>query len=386
MEELQAHLRDAPDAPMSKEMEMLVKKMRKEFLVKNAKACHDLEKKNMELMEARWAASTIQEKADMDPGRFKEEYFPKGKLDAKPVVINVGAEHAVMYMLQASSRLTYKSLLLTKGHPEKDEDHDRVIILGPSSISKTFAKNKEWIAAQEANEQAQKQYEKKAKRELHHVLKATGTGKEWLVAGRYNIDCPAVTDQWDHKDLWLDLFIKDTGNGKGSQMFAEFDFGVLKGIMRFERQTSDKKSALKNKTLIQPPNSRKRTREEYESNDEENEESDDYDRSRSLTPENFYLGKILYPSEKHPTWNYQWRGGETGEGVIEVGEESYKVKFCEPRGTRIEGTFGAGLFGDITFTGIKTLEKGNENVEDPSEQWHDRNEDAYESARVGRWH
>lgn len=101
--ELQAQLRDTPDAPMSKEMEKLVKKLRKRFLVENAKACQELEIKTTELREAKWLAATVQEKADLDSDRFKEEYFPQGKLDAKPVVIIVGQVHPVLRILKKSS-------------------------------------------------------------------------------------------------------------------------------------------------------------------------------------------------------------------------------------------------------------------------------------------
>lgn len=94
-------------------------------------------------------------------------------------------------------------------------------------------------------------------------------------------------------------------------------------------------------------------------------------------PRKLLSRQILHPSEQHSTWNYQWRGEETGEGGVEEGEEPYKIKFREPRGTRNEGIFGAGLIGDCAFTGTRTMKKRNENVEDPSEQWHDGNENSY---------
>lgn len=130
-------------------------------------------------------------------------------------------------------------------------------------------------------------------------------------------------------------------------MFATFNFMVVEGVVRFERQAIDKLN-LALKTGVEAGT--KRLREE--DSDEERYDSDD--ERRSPTPEPFYLGPTQ-SSAKHPTWNYRYQGRETGEGKILLGEDEnvYQITLQGLKGRTLKGNFGAAIMQGCSFTGIK---------------------------------
>lgn len=71
------------------------------------------------------------------------------------------------------------------------------------------------------------------------------------------------------------------------------------------------------------------------------------------------------PSAKQTTWNYRWRGEETGEHVIEVyaDKELYSITLCGPRGFKLNGTFGGRVFPESKFTGEKVGIRGPDHVD-----------------------
>jgi hypothetical protein len=136
------------------------------------------------------------------------------------------------------------------------------------------------------------------------------------------------------------------------QMYAKFNMGVIEGVFRFERQGK---------------------KEDDSSEEEPGEDSDDddYDSDRrSPTPEAFYFeSPPTQPSAKYPTWNYRWRGNETGENEIELYSDVnvYEITF-EKKGTKLTGTFGCAYFKECNFTAVK-VDAGEPSSIDISMEW-----------------
>jgi hypothetical protein len=61
------------------------------------------------------------------------------------------------------------------------------------------------------------------------------------------------------------------------------------------------------------------------------------------------------------------------------------MKFFGPKVEKLETVFGGDLFKDCRFMGVKADVGGKIDI-DIAEEWAERNESSYESARVGRWH
>jgi hypothetical protein len=237
-------------------------------------------------------------------------------------------------------------------------------------------------------EDAQKKKEEAIEKKTQQDLKtALAKAKDWDVTGTWEISCPHIEDQWpDDDDKSLQIYHERTP--KGCQMFAKFNFGVVTGVFRFERQQGDTKT--KAPQPSRKNDKRKRKRDEYEedgdSDQEESYNEEDAEGRRSPTPEAFYFGSITQPSAKYQSWNYRWRGEETGEGEISLYSEKrlFKMRFHGPKVEKLEGTFGGDFLEDCTFVGVKVGVKCEDDI-NIAEEWAERNEDAHESARVGRW-
>lgn len=83
------------------------------------------------------------------------------------------------------------------------------------------------------------------------------------------------------------------------------------------------------------------------------------------------------PSPECPSWNYRWRGTDTGCGENQIDSEKklYKMTFLEPLGTKIEGVFGSDFHKDCAFTAHKIL-TGKPYDGNISEAWAELSEDA----------
>lgn len=216
-------------------------------------------------------------------------------------------------------------------------------------------------------------------RTISDATKSEGT---WDVRGSYVIECPNIEDEWGEKDseLTLDIYVENK-NGR-QQMFAMFHFIVVEGIMRFERP-------------IPIPRSQrgKRKREDaYMDEDGDILMSDipQYDANgndpNSCRESAFFLGANDKPSVRQPTWQYRWRGEETGEGEIQLGSDKRleSITFNDKEKS-LSGTFTCDFAGKCTFTGFKEVYHPHESRIDPEVEWADRSEAAYEDARRARW-
>ncbi|KAH6682633.1 hypothetical protein B0J14DRAFT_466945 [Halenospora varia] len=276
--------------------------------------------------------------------------------------------------------LAYSHLAFPTGHPDRAGYHTGLVIIGRNSSD--FENNTRWKELKASIKRATKQEvlaaaqeEERRKQMARQVLEMTGKGKEWDVRGKYSIKLPAIEKGWNVSDLTMEIFTEKRSGTP--QMFAKFNFLILKGVMRFERQKD--LTAKKDK---KPDSSRKRKRELN------SEDEDEYNRDRrSPTPDEFYLSPVTLPSKQHCTWTYRWRGEETGEGEIQARSEhnAYSITFLDPRGTKIKGTFGSEYFSDDEFTGVK-IRPGRDSSIDISDEWAEGNEASYDRRCRGRWH
>ena len=185
-----------------------------------------------------------------------------------------------------------------------------------------------------------------------------------------------------------------------------FDFGVLEGIMLLDE--SKENLALRVESLD-------RKSDEYDDEDVLGGEADDGsleddgseeddgsqpDANENTSPAASQKRKASSPSltsrphkkQKQPqlkpnggTVFLQWRGAETGEGVIQIdnsNEHVGQLDFCDNDGFEFEGIADFGFVGrKIRFHGYKV-----QSMDGPATRfWGDYSGAAYERARVGRW-
>lgn len=211
----------------------------------------------------------------------------------------------------------------------------------------------------------------------------------WEVAGRYSISCPYIEGEWDipHR-MRLDLYLQ--GGVERQQLFAVFDFGVLTGIMRFQKpapiaRAKSIKSDSGNVSI-------KRPWDEYDSDGDvsmgglDDVEPSQSERS-SYQERDFHLSTKDVPTARKHTWPYRWRG-EMGlnEPIIEPHADQYVqyIKFCK-KGEEISGQIvGDSFRGPCSFTGVKIRTEGLRKV-DPDYEWSKLSEAEYERRRVDRW-
>jgi len=362
---------------MTQEFKDLEVRLDEEYTI----ACNELINKRQAELDEKWPRMTAEDKAEVDYGaRFLQEEFPAGKDTNKVITVKL---RTTSLFSDTARRLGLQTemLKLPRGHAEIDGEFDILVVVAPSSAK--FKDNDKWRTINGELKRARDDANFEARQRM---FAATGKGLNWIVTGKYKITCPVIEKGWKpREDLALEIFTEETA--KGPQMFAKFDFSIIEGIMRFERHPEIGKSKSASKKATSKKRKREESSEEEEDKDEdEYDDYDDYDR-RSPTPEEFYLGALKMPSQKHSTWIYRWRGSETGEGEIQLGSEAkkYEITFCEPRGTKIKGTFESEYQTDCEFTGVK-FAPGRPGSVDISREWADNNSAAYERAREGRWY
>ncbi|MCJ1317673.1 hypothetical protein MMC15_002998 [Xylographa vitiligo] len=390
---LQERLRSS-DAGMDAGLKELEEKLNLEFRVKNASVSDE----KWNIME------TPEAKAEADPKRFIFEHFSLGQ--GKPIVLKTN-HRSKLHQESENLDLAHESVDAPRNPDGGRPEVDRWIVIGKDESA---VREKVREISREATRARHRAEELKAERtrKLHQGLVCTsnisGKTKTWDVTGSWTISCPYMEEQWGEGDSGSSLTIAVMVSGRHKQISAQFDFIAITGIFRFispilsDRRTGKPQSS-KSVGSTRVEVARKGLKgnaadeidaeeeEEDRDDDEESIEEDEYDEIReSPTPEEFYMSISDHPSPKYPTWNYRWRGEETGEGEIQLYSDKKlcSVTFGEPGGTKLVGTFDSDLTGRIDFTGMKT--GASSRRFDPDSEWHSRSEQEYESARVGRWH
>ncbi|KAK8100459.1 hypothetical protein PG999_010833 [Apiospora kogelbergensis] len=380
--QLQERLGGHETAPMSEEFRAIDEQAKKKYEAKRDRAeqaAQDLEQK--------WASEmNDQQKASTDLRRYLVETFGSGGPKPEAVVIQGDISSGQCWALGVQGAA--RNLRLAARIVERRNKQ-----LG--GVHPALQSTEEWWESRDPQQEQRMEQEKiKAARKQQRLERDLNECEDWDVTGTYQISCPEIEENWGHRDfagegLTLKVYRKRTP--KGIQMYAKFDFIVATGVFRFERHKRD--------TRIIPPkqdeNRRKRkASDESGSENDEDEVSevetdyvDIWDEShRTPTPEAFCFGSIRQPSAECRTWNYRWRGEDTGTGEIHLGSEEdlYHIKWYGPRVEKLKGTFGASFLGDsCTITGVK-IGVGAD-LEDMiiSNEWANRNERAH--ARASIW-
>lgn len=121
--------------------------------------------------------------------------------------------------------------------------------------------------------------------------------------------------------------------------------------------------------------------------DDEDEPSDEEDDHRTKNARaQFLFPETSLPSSKAREFQFRWRGQETGEGEIQLGSDKTLCSITFESPNALEGVFHSDFVGKVEFRGFKSGTLIRNFALDPDDEWDEMDEDAYEKARVGRWH
>jgi len=207
------------------------------------------------------------------------------------------------------------------------------------------------ILAQEMQKKEEEKAARDAETKLHASIADLSAEKgDWDVTGVWKITCPEFHDSsYGNDNENMDLRIYRVNGTKVSQMFAEFDFDIVKGWLRFEDPATPNHLAISV--------GQKRKRRAWDS---------------------FLIPLDTKPSPGCPTWNYRWRGrGNGGEGYLEHDSDEYlcSMTFRGKGGCTLSGTFESGFL-ECEFTGVKLgminpVEASEIDIDDQWEDLHD---------------
>ena len=361
--------------------------------------------KNAAIRDERWnSAESNEQKAEMDPRRFLQEFFHldgmKESSHQGDAVVLKTVNRSILHQAADSLRLEHHSVDAPDTDGGRSRTDNRWIII--SKTRSALNQKSQIISRERARMQRILEDERNERtRKLNKSITAETKklGKEvWDVTGNWTIKCPKIESNWGNANRALTLEIHISNTSEGKQMWAEFDFNVINGIFRFINPASKaptKKSSQAQASSTHSKRKRTNNKEEVENDDDDDDEEEDEDEDGGLceqdsdnssTPEEFILSAKDQPSPKCPMWDFRWRGEETGEGQIQLSSEKYlcSIKFYGTGGCKLTGTFEADFTERVEFTGLK-IGKGRSNRSDPTDEWQRRNERQYEAARVGRW-
>ncbi|QSZ30904.1 hypothetical protein DSL72_000462 [Monilinia vaccinii-corymbosi] len=331
-------------------------------------------------------------RSKQDTSKVKEKQTPKSKASNSASLLQLSESEYPGYRTKQTAR---KSAPSTGTHDSLFDDTEthvarRILPLPRTKqTARKFAPSTSTHPSLFADDNEQdddsRQPTSKRARTSTSVSRATPDAKKskgsWDVRGYYVVECPDIEDEWGEKDseLTLDIYIENK-NGR-QQMFAMFKFVVVEGIMRFERPTPVPRSQ---------NGSVKRKREDSyvdEDGDILMNDIPQYDSNESHYKESaFYLKGDDRPTSRRPTWEYRWRGEETGEGEIQLGSDrtSQSITFSND-GKELSGTFKCDFAGKCHFTGRRVMSQTRGSRIDPEVEWAKRSEAACEDARQARW-
>jgi len=371
------------EVTLDPELAAAEQRLNDEFRMKNAIARDD-EWNKME---------TPEQKARANPSRYLKEQFGSSPGDHDHVVVvktyHRWELHEAARKLGLYSESVNAPLKPDGGRPSVD----RWIVIGRNRsdvMEKIREVSREAQRTKQALAEAKADRIKDLNQEIVSKSKNAGKGSKWDVTGFWDITCPYMEEEWGSGKDGCSLQIASRVIDGRKQMWAEFDFILITGVFRFIAPSSAGGARRTQASTSSKNPAKSVDGDDEDSEDEDNgyEESEEYedDREDTPTPEEFYLAADDQPSPSRPTWNYRWRGEETGEGEIQLysDEKLCSITFSGVGGSKLKGTFDSGLTDRIEFTGLKTGTEASGG--DPDRAWSSMNESAYESARVGRWH
>jgi hypothetical protein len=355
-------------------------KLRNEYEVKQA--AHTVTLKRSRLQEFSRLDSPSKQ-ANFDIDLFLSKYFldendkPDQSKTPEPLPLPGFANRAALH--QAAERISglhtvsggtdYSSRVLVIGW-DRDKVRQEASRIGREQAS-------------EQKEERDEEWEEKMQDHRDYVARCKGVkGSKAFQAkyavGSYIIECKRISEGWSDAD---DLTMNITQADGPVELVADFDFGIVEGIMRLSFDA---------KLLSEPSESENDEEDEY---DEEGYGDDDDEPTFSGTKRKPaaqrakpQATKKSKASKAHPRRLYlQWRGRETGEGQIQLDYDNKHtgyLDFTDAGCTAFEGVAFFGFVGPrVPFRGFKVSDKGGK----MTKSWSDYSENAYEYARKARW-
>ena len=369
---LQERLRSCENRDMTSEMARFYEVIKAEYI-----------RMNVESVEKCWLAADQNEKARLWPRRLLHDLFIANLATPNNEVLSVVlSDHHEM--VGAAQRL---NLFCEDTKLDVNAEEQRLIVVGRDRKA-VSAKTAEKVREGQ-RERARAREEKKDALERKFAQAETlkrkidqYTAQTWDVSGSWTVICPDIRDVGGHRgDRQSCLEIKLTRPSPTGlvQMYAEFDFLVIWGILRFVNpDVKEPEISGSSSRLVE-----KGEKDGLGFHQENFRFEEDFS---SEPPTEFMLPTGALPSSETRNFKYRWRGEETGEGEIQLGsdEKLYSITFQSPN--TLTGVFHSNYV-SAEFRAFKEeTGRPNEYAMDPGYLWSRRSEAAYERARVNRWH
>ncbi|GIK05558.1 hypothetical protein Aspvir_009671 [Aspergillus viridinutans] len=342
-------------------------------------------------MHAEWISQRTPEQLSSEPDWVMQKYFLS---DDQPdrtkttTVVGIPLDRYSQYrsgqMIEAASKITGLHHMRAFG------PKTQVIFMGWDRASVEKAANQ--YPAEEARRLQNEEDERENEREKMHrdYLNSRSQQTEDVTpVGTYIVDCETIERGWPDMagDLSLDIHRTDTPG----VFQADFDFGVLQGVMII----CSEKSAL-DEYCAQA--SRDDESDWNDSMDEEGSEEETDDEDSVPAKENVKLGAKRNPPASKPMTRpkkYKAEQGqprkyllklkcrEMGEGMIHFEESNGTINFKDKNFASFEGVAD---FPDVG-EGVSFFARKISDLPCPSgNDWSDYSERQYEIERVNRWH
>lgn len=241
------------------------------------------------------------------------------------------------------------------------------------------------------------------------------------VAGKYLIECKAIEEEWpDQAENGLYMKIVPDRENKG-RMVAEFEFGILEGVMRFI-QVGEKHLADGDHGWASDSGESTEV-DSYRDDEEEGDDDDNDELTTSFMPDdiNIYESKnrkrklqssppavAREPDSKSPKSQpskpaapqvkktrlsdtgkfkllFLWRGRDTGTGEIQIDSDRSNKGFIEFENAdcvTFTGVMDAPFFTKGVLKGFKVARDDGKGI---VSHWKDFSKKVYEHERVNRW-
>lgn len=326
-------------------------------------------------------ATSPSQEANVDIELFLKKYFldATGQPDTAktPQAIALhGLTTSSRNALYDSAQRSIRGLEMKSGGAEPD----RVYVVG-------WDRNQVWRKARTFDAEVQRRRDEEASKERNaqmskheqYVIKNksrslnASTKVEHLAIGQYIIESDKISNGWGKQAM--SLRISQHGS---THLVGFFDFGVINGIMHIGPD---------DKTLPHKELEGSRSSQSEQESDEETVHAGNKRKAPANSRKEQSTSKKQRVSPKHNRRLYlQWRGRDSGEGMIELDYDNSNVghfEFTDSSCTSFEGVITIPAVGtSVPFQGFKISGIGGL----INDSWSNYSEDVYEQERTGRWH
>ncbi|EPE29789.1 AT hook motif family protein [Glarea lozoyensis ATCC 20868] len=220
--------------------------------------------------------------------------------------------------------------------------------------------------------------------------KGPKSSKRYSPVGSYIIDCKEIEEQWPDQAEDLSLDIRQTE--EPGIFEASFNFGILEGVMIIGAEKKALEQYCSQLDLEDESDLEEEEDEEEDKDDDEDEDESENEKKRARSSKRKSeaprgRGRPPKKSKSEPaqsrTYLLRLKCRETGEGEIQSEAEQGTITFKDGNLASFTGKATLPCVGEaIPFSGRKI----SDTPAAPESSWADFSENAYEDARVGRWH